>query len=73
MQKYLNSFTNYQNKNKPHFANLTSLWSCKVVDINGKYNPENLHYYRSTYYRDARLECLKKLIEIAKEQNVKYI
>ncbi len=63
--------------NRGYFADIkpdlivTSLWSYKVVDINGKYNPENLHYYRFTYYRDARLECLKKLIEIAKEQNVK--
>lgn len=63
--------------NRGYFADIkpdliiTSLWSYRVVDINGKYNPENLHCYRFTYYRDARLECLKKLIELAKEQNVK--
>ena len=63
--------------NRGYFADIkpdlivTSLWSYRVVDINGKYNPENLHCYRFTYYRDARLECLKKLIEIDKEQNVK--
>lgn len=63
--------------NRGYFADIkpdlivTSLWSYRVVDINGKYNPENLHRYRFTYYRDARLECLKKLIEIAKEQNVR--
>lgn len=63
--------------NRGYFADIkpdliiTSFWSYRVVDINAKYNPENLHCYRFTYYRDARLECLKKLIEIAKEQNVK--
>lgn len=61
--------------NRGYFADIkpdlivTSLWSYKVVDINAKYNPENLHCYRFTHYRDARLECLKKLIELCK--NVK--
>ena len=63
--------------NRGYFADIkpdlivTNLWSYKVVDINVKYNPENLHYYRFTHYQDARLECLRKLIEIAKEKNVK--
>ena len=48
---------------------MTSFWSYRVVDINAKYNPENLHRYRFVYYSDARLECLKKLIELRK--NVK--
>ena len=61
--------------NRGYFADIkpdlivTSLWSYRVVDINSKYNPENLHSYRFTYYREARLECLKKLIELCK--NVK--
>ena len=56
--------------NRGYFADIkpdlivTSLWSYRVVDINGKYNPENLHCYKFTYYRDARLECLKKLIKM---------
>ena len=60
--------------NRGYFADIkpdlivTSLWSYRVVDINGKYNPENLHCYRFTYYRDARLECLKKLIELCKKK-----
>lgn len=48
---------------------MTSFWSYKVVDINAKYNHENLHCYKFVYYSDARLECLKKLIELRK--NVK--
>lgn len=43
---------------------LGSLWSFRVVNINEKYDFNNLHHYKYSYYKDARLACLEKLIEI---------
>ena len=48
-----------------------NIWNFDIEDINNSIQLYTSDITSYSTYEDAEIECLKKLIEIAKEQNVK--